>query len=171
MSRSLTERQFTDAAQHIVKQIPERASDRGLITVDDTSVVPLVLWTLIRWERKVALGALEMMGVDLDSLAHQLDSLLARLAEDKRVVAKDGVAAYAATGEYVVFDVSTPLEPLLSQAESEASKLQHDYVGSEHLLLAIITRADSELSSVLKHHQMDYDCTKDAILELLARRF
>jgi len=167
MSRSLTERRFTDSAQHIVEQIGQRAGDRGFVTVDAASVIPLALWTLIRWERKVGLVALEMMGVDVDSLAHRLDALLTRLADDKPIVAKDGVAVYAATGEPVVFDVSTPLEPLLDHAESEARNLQHDYVGSEHLLLAIITRADPELSSVLKDHMIAYDRARETILELL----
>jgi len=164
---SLLGRRFTDSAQLIVQQLVDRAGDRGLFHVDDASVVPLALWTLIRWERKVGLVALETMGVDLHSLADKLDALLTRLADEHPVVFKDGVAVYAKTGARIGSDLSTAIETLLTQSESEACKLEHNYVGSEHLLLAIITRANSQLSAILQDHLVTYDCTKDTILEVL----
>ena len=114
---SLTDRRFTDSAQRIVQQLTQRAGDRGLFHFDDSSVIPLALWTLIRWERKVGFAVLEMLGVDLHSLADKLDALLTRLADKHPVVAKDGIAVYAKTGKPVLFDLCTATEPLLAQGQ------------------------------------------------------
>jgi len=164
---SLTDRRFTDSAQRIVQQISRRANDRGLFCEDDATVTALALWTLIRWERKVGLVALERMGVDLHGLADKLDARLSRLADLHPVTAKDGVAIFANTGERLHSDWPTAIEPFLALSESEARKLKHNYVGSEHLLLAIIANADPELSRILDDQHITYDCSKATILEVL----
>jgi len=160
-NRSLADRRFTDETRLIVAQIPQRALSRGLFQLDDTSVPALALWTLIRWERKVGLAALEKMHVDLDGLAHKLDELLSQKAEENP-------PRRSKDGRTIIWDSSGPLEPLLDQAEIEARTLQHNYVGSEHLLLAIITKAETQLSSILDAHLISYETAQKTILELLA---
>lgn len=162
---------FTDSAQRIVKQIVERAGDRGVLYMYAEVLVPLALWTLIRWERKVGLAALEAIGVNLHDLADALDELLTGLANDNPVVASDGVLVFANTGESAVADsssLSQATEPLLIQCQAEARQLNHSYVGTEHLLLAIIALADAQLMAVLRDHLITYESTRGAILELLA---
>ena len=63
---------------------------------------------------------------------------------------------------------STPLEPLLAAAEHEALGLGHNWVGSEHLLLAILRLADSRLREVLERHRIVYDEVRQAVLKLLS---
>jgi hypothetical protein len=54
------------------------------------------------------------------------------------------------TGEpYELWDSQALLEPLLQQAEHEALELYHNYVGSEHLVLAITRMATSSLATLL----------------------
>ena len=62
---------------------------------------------------------------------------------------------------------STPLEPLLAAAEHEALGLGHNWVGSEHLLLAIIQLADLRLREVLEWHRVVYDGVRQAVRKLL----
>ncbi len=164
---SLTERHFTDPTQRIIQQLPLRAHARGVLYVNAESVFTLALWTLIRWERKVGLVALEWMGVDLHLLTDNLDARLSRLKDRHPVMAKDGVAMFSNTGERVNPDWPTAIEPFLALCEAEARKLKHSYVGSEHLLLAIIANADPELSAILCDHDISYECTKATILEVL----
>ena len=170
LDRLLEERQFTDSARLIVENAPHRASERGLHHVDPSSYVALLLWTLTRWERKVGLMALETMGVDLDQLARDLDGDLTRRAVEHPIVfdTRSGSLVYKNTGEaYVGWDHDAIAQPLLAQAEREARKMGHDYVGTEHLLLAMINAADPELKRVLNGHLMNSDNVRGTILELL----
>jgi ATP-dependent Clp protease ATP-binding subunit ClpA len=122
---------------------------------------------LIRWERKIGLASLEEMGVDLHSLADKLDALLTRFAEERPTVARRGVVVDSRTGERILFDPAPALAPLLEQAVREARQLGHNYVGSEHLLLAVISSADSELAAILDDHLIAHDGAQETILELL----
>src|SRR3982751_2634243 len=78
-------RHITDSAQRILKQVPGRASDRGLYVVDRSSLLMLVLWSLVLWERKVGRVALEEMGIDPFDLARRLDELLTERAREHPV--------------------------------------------------------------------------------------
>jgi ATP-dependent Clp protease ATP-binding subunit ClpA len=159
-------RPFTSSAKQIIDQFAQRAYCRGIFDFEDT-IVPLALWTLIRWERKVGLAALETMGVDLHRVADKLDELLTRVADERPVVARNGFVVFADNGERVNLDPAAAMQSLLDRAQLEARKLNHEYVGSEHLLLAIITLADSRLSQILGEELVTYDCTRETILELL----
>src|SRR5260221_10472946 len=79
-------RHITDSTRHILKQIPSRASDRGLHVVDVSSIVLLALWSLLLWERKVGRIALERIGVDPFELARGVDLLLTEKAREHPIV-------------------------------------------------------------------------------------
>jgi ATP-dependent Clp protease ATP-binding subunit ClpA len=163
-------RHITDSAQRILRQIPSRAGDRGLAVVDDSSIVMLALWSLLLWERKVGRAALEQMGVDAFDLARGVD----RLLEDK---AREHPVAYNPETQQLVlvrtrqpyrhWDFDALLEPLLQQAEHESLELGHNWVGSEHLLLAVVRLADPTLSQVLRRHSVEHGPVKEAVLGVL----
>src|SRR5436190_1754937 len=75
---SLSARHFTDAAQRIISHIAERALDRGMVfgELNEATAGMLMLLSLLRWERKVGLAALEGMGVATDALARELDAAI-----------------------------------------------------------------------------------------------
>lgn len=163
-------RHITDSAQRILKQIPDRASDRGLHVVDGSTLVMLALWSLLLWERKVGRVALEEIGVDPFELARDLDRMLTEKAQEHPVVYDQGQGrlVLAKTGEpYKHWDFDALLEPLLQQTEHEAVELGHNYVGSEHFVLAITRIAGSPLSTLLQQHSVSHPRVKQAILELL----
>lgn len=66
-----------------------------------------------------------------------------------------------------VADIDTPLIPFLTAAERESFELGHDWVGTEHLLLAIMRLADPSLFGVFKRHRVTYAKVRQAVLELL----
>ena len=67
----------------------------------------------------------------------------------------------------MVVDFDTPLEPLLTAAEGEALGMDHEYVGTEHLLLATIRRACPRLREILQNHGITYVRVKTPIIEVL----
>jgi len=159
----------TDSAKKILEQIPDRAAERGLNVVDPSYIVMMTLWSLLLWERKVGRVALERAGIDIYDLARALDGLLEeKEAGNPVAVNQQGACVLVKTGEpYHYWDFEALLEPLLRQAEHEALALGHNYVGSEHLVLAIIRLADPLLTELLQKHAVVYDRVKEAILELL----
>jgi hypothetical protein len=174
------ERRITDSAQRVLKQILPRALDRGLALriVDEPSIVMLALWTVLLWERKLGLAALEEAGVSRFDLVRGLDKLLQEntselpLAFDKQhaivsdkhqnavVVGKTGHSDGA-------WDFEDLLEPVIRQAEHEANELGHNYVGSEHLVLALVKLADPLLATLLKQHGVTYEKVREAVVRLL----
>jgi Ca2+:H+ antiporter len=58
------------------------------------------------------------------------------------------------------------LSDLLAAARAEAIRLQHDYVGTEHLFLALIQRDDPSIRTILTA----FDSTPDALRERLEKR-
>lgn len=51
------------------------------------------------------------------------------------------------------------------QARDHAHSLHHDYIGTEHLLLALLTREDGIATRVLQAHGVSQDTVRDAIVE------
>jgi ATP-dependent Clp protease ATP-binding subunit ClpA len=176
-------RRVTDSAQRILAQIPTRAIDRGLASrvPDDAAIVMLLLWSVLNWERKIGLVALEEAGVERFDLVRALDRLLAeKAAELPEAFDLD----QAVDGEHQGIRIVVPksgqpdvsrgsedlLEPLLQQAEHEAKELGHNYVGSEHLVLAIVKLSDPALRTLLEEHGVIYEQVKEAVVRLLRPR-
>jgi hypothetical protein len=163
-------RRPTTSAVDLLDQIPRRASERGLHVVDGASIVMLALWSVLLWERKVGLVALEQSGVNRFDLARGVDSLLEEKGLEHPVVGdrQQGVLVMAKTRQpYEGWDLATLLEPLFGAAENEAKQLGNDYIGSEHLVLAILRVSDPSLAALLDRHGAAHDAVKQSVIELL----
>lgn len=169
LNKELSARRFTTCANHVVEQMSARAADRGISTqITGHSIVTLALWSLLRWERKVGMVALERLGVELDALARDVDRALdEECAEVRQLMGEHGPYVLERGERYVVIDFQTPLEPLFSTAEREALELGHGSVGTEHLLLAIVRLAGPGLTERLRHYHVVYDGLRQAVLEVL----
>jgi ATP-dependent Clp protease ATP-binding subunit ClpA len=164
------QRRLTDSAQHILAQIPSRAHDRGLLAVDSECIAILALWSLLLWEHKVGLVAIERSGVDRFDLIRGLDRLLVEKSSENPVAYDKERNAFVFVKTQLAYDgwdFDDLLEPLLRQAEHEAKELGHEYVGSEHLVLAILQVAEPVLSAILRQHGVRYDQVKDSVVSLL----
>ena len=94
------------------------------------------LFTVQCTKEGVGRQILEQMGVNLPGLAHDLDRLLR---------AKPSVSGPVGTQIYI-----TPrLDAVVTEAQTEAERLRDEYVGIEHLLLAISRTTDPALKRVL----------------------
>jgi hypothetical protein len=168
-NQELSARHFTTSAIHIVEQLWPRAADRSITTeVTEQTVPMLALWSILRWERKVGLLALERMGVAVDALAGDMDRALdVACAEIRRQAGPLEFQTLSSGQRAIVMDFNTSLEPLLTAAEHEALGLGHNWVGSEHLLLAILRLADLRLREVLERHRVVYDGVRQVVQKLL----
>jgi ATP-dependent Clp protease ATP-binding subunit ClpA len=165
----LTARGFTASAIHILEQLGSRAADRRMSgeIVEETMNL-LVLRSMLLWERKVGMVALEKMGVDLNALSKDVDLALTELcSEIRRHKGPQQYQTLPSGQRAVVVDFDTPLEPLLAAAEAEALWMDHTYIGTEHLLLGTIRRADPRLKEVFTKHGITYVKTKGTIIEVL----
>ena len=165
----LSGRHFTDAAQLVVRHIAERAMDRGMLAGELTEATAgmLAVLSVLRWERKVALAALERLGTDLDRLARDLDDAI---DAERRSSRRPGALQLEVlpTGQRgIVVDADAPRRPLQGQAEHEALGMGNDWVGTEHLLLAAVRFACLRFRVVLDRHAISYDQVKEAVREVL----
>jgi hypothetical protein len=165
----LAARHFTTSAIHIVEQLGPRAADRSIHTELTEQTIPmLALWSVLRWERKVGLVALERVGVEIDSLARDVDRALEAACEEvRRRTGPPKLQTLPSGQRCMVVDSQAPLAPLLVAAEHEALGFGHNWVGTEHLLLAVVRLADSRLREVLERHRVTYEEVRRAVLELL----
>jgi len=169
-NQELSNRHFTTSAIDIVEQLTSRAADRGMLSEATEQTVPmLLLWSILRWERKVGLVALERMGVEVDTLARDVDRALSAACGEVRQHAVPPRRQVLPSGQIVVVaDFNAPVKPLLAAAEHEALGLGHRWVGSEHLLLAAVRLAGPQLRALLDRHNVAYDAVRQAILSVLA---
>jgi ATP-dependent Clp protease ATP-binding subunit ClpA len=182
------ERRMTDSMMRILGQLPLRAIDRGLglCAVDEQTVVMLALWSVLLWERKLGLAAIEEAGINRFDLVRGLDQLLQEKASelpetydkqqagllDKQqaivVLSHQSIIAAGWTSHPDgTRDFEDLLEPVLQQAAREAKDLGHDYIGSEHLVLAILKLAVPPLQTLLQKHAVAYEPVRNAVVRLL----
>ncbi len=151
----------------IIEQVPPRAAARRPIVFDDSSVAMPVLWTILRWERTWLLKCLEEMGVDMWDITCELDALIDERGTSEALPV--GLVATAGSRQrFVPPALDRCLWELLHRARAEATALQQDYVGTEHVLLAVIAGADARLSALLSNHGITHESVKAAVLKLLA---
>jgi ATP-dependent Clp protease ATP-binding subunit ClpA len=166
---SLSARHFTDAAQRVIEHIVDRAFDRGMISGELTEATGgmLALLSMLRWERKLGRAALEQIGVTLDTLAREVDSGIDEEGREARRPEGPCFETLPSGGRALLVDTQTPLRTLLDQAEHEALNLGHNWVGTEHLLLAVIHHACPRLQVTLRRHAITHDAVRQAVLNLL----
>ena len=57
----------------------------------------------------------------------------------------------------------------LNQAINSAGQMGHTYVGSEHLLLAILSNKDEEVTLKLQEYNINYDVFKKEVLKVIGK--
>ena len=56
-------------------------------------------------------------------------------------------------------------QKLIEEAKEEMFKLKHPYVGSEHLLLAILNNSDLDITKELNHYGIFYELFKNKLID------
>jgi ATP-dependent Clp protease ATP-binding subunit ClpC len=142
---------FTDRARRVVVLAQTEARDLGHNYIGTEHI----LLALIDEGQGVAAKALEAMGIDQD-------------AARQRVVELTGRGQGASEGH---IHFTPQAKKLLELALREALQLGHHYIGTEHILLALIREGDGVGAQVLVGLGADLDRTRQQVIQLLAGRF
>ena len=143
---------FTDNARRMLRHAFERYLDRGSPGEEVPPV--MILWSMLRWEPKIGAVILERCGVDLRSLERDVEERLSRLAVSGRSHGHDLGA----------------LSRVAAAAIAEAATIGHGYVGSEHLVLALLKGGDESIGGPLGRHGVTYEAYRSKLIEELAHR-
>jgi ATP-dependent Clp protease ATP-binding subunit ClpA len=110
---------------------------------------------------------LERIGVEVDAVARDVDRTLSAACTEIQQQGPPKLQTLPSGQRVAVVDFHAPLAPLLAAAEHEALGLGHNWVGSEHLVLAVIRLADPRLRRVLEQHRVVYDSVLESVRDIL----
>ena len=115
-----------------------------------------LLLGLIRLGQGVAVNVLQKLGLDLETVRMETENMVGKGPDEKMI----GKIPY------------TPrVKKVLALAGKEARKLNHTYVGTEHILLGLLEEGDGIAARVLKNLKVDIEATRREILKELDPNF
>ena len=130
------------------------AQKRVIARVYLGDVSPLiVLWTILRWERKLVRSAIEELSGDLHQLEIAVDEELTNAAKESTELVMD----------------LTRVGQLIDGSIAEAAGMQMEYVCPEHILLALCRLADPRVMRVLSPFNLTHSGVKNWILDVYSR--
>ena len=142
---------FTERAKHVVSAAREEATRLGSEYVRTEHI----LLGLCREPEGIAARALENLGVDVEALAIEIESQITR---GNAVVSSDEI-------------IFTPrAKKVLELAVEEARNLNHNYIGTEHILLGLVKEGEGIAAKVLQDMKIDADRLQNEILRLLGEQ-
>src|ERR1041384_7506040 len=115
-----------------------------------------LLLGLIKLGQGVAVNVLQKMGLDLETVRMEVEKQIGTGPETKMV----GNIPY------------TPrVKKVLALAQKEAKQLNHNYVGTEHILLGLLREGEGAAARILKSLDVDIERCRNEILKELDPNF
>ncbi|MGD9201840.1 MAG: Clp protease N-terminal domain-containing protein, partial [Chitinispirillia bacterium] len=140
---------FTDR----VKKVMQIAREESVRLGNDYVGTEHLLLGLIKEGDGVAVAVLRSMGVDLEELSTNIE---------KAITSAGGMMTI---GQMLPF---TPrAKKVLEIAANEARSMSHKYIGTEHLLLALMKDTESAAANALVAAGLEYEKVKDEISKVL----
>ena len=136
---------FTVMSQEAIQRAQARAEELGNPEVRPEHL----LWSFLGQEDNVVNALLAKLGVPAAKVRAEVDAALDRLPK----TSGGGEAG-----------LSSSLRQILTAAEKEAEKLKDDYVSTEHLFMAMLKTAGSDVARMMQANGV----TEDAVLKALA---
>jgi len=140
---------FTDR----VKKVMQIAREESVRLGNDYVGTEHLLLGLIKEGDGVAVGVMNEMGVDLEELTASIE---------RAVTSAGGTMAM---GQMLPF--TQRAKKVLEIAANEARSMSHKYIGTEHLLLALMKDTESAAANALAAAGLEYDRVKEGINSLL----
>jgi hypothetical protein len=128
----------------------------------------LLLWTILRGERTFLICCLEDLGVDMWSFSRAVDESLRRM--QKTASPEPWTPPAEDSQKRAAFlQLTACTRRWLDRARQQAQSFGHDFLGTEHLFLALLASGKEPLRSVFSKSGLHYEGVKIAILEAFAR--
>lgn len=140
---------FTTRAQQIVKIFAQEEAKR---LNNDMIYVEHVFLGLLREGSGFAAKLLSNIGIDLDFLKEEIENLLPKGQNTLQI------------GD---IPLSEEAKKVVKTAQDESKRLNHTYVGTEHLLLAIMKHHTNTAAETLLSEGIDIELIEDEILNML----
>src|SRR6058998_462010 len=152
LTRHRTMNNFTPRAQQVLA-LARKEADRFNHNYVGTEHL---LLGLIKLGQGVAVNVLQKMGLDLETVRMEVEKQIGSGPETKMV----GNIPY------------TPrVKKVLALAQKEAKQLNHNYVGTEHILLGLLREGEGAAARILKSLDVDIERCRNEILKELDPNF
>ena len=132
---------YTERAMRVLNWAQEEARSRGAQAMDTEHI----LLGLLKERGSIAISILESMGITPDEIRNEIDSL----SEKKPPVPS-------------IDAITESAKNVLTLLGEEAAALGHSYIGTEHILLALL-REEGVASEVLTGLGADYETVREAV--------
>jgi ATP-dependent Clp protease ATP-binding subunit ClpA len=119
-----------------------------------------VCCVILGWEEKVAQHILHEIGVDFGYLSRALDKRIRQHAFNprKRRMSVDDLLSNGVTRG----------NALIARARKEAASMKKDYVGTEHLLMAIVGMSRGDFAKLLVRHGITSPIVRETAIRVLS---
>jgi len=129
-----------------------------------------LLLGLVREGEGIASGVLESLGVNLDRVRQEtLRVLKQSTGTIEEEIVPGNTLQWKTTSNFDDYQFTRQVENVLSLAQEESLRLQHNYLGTEHILLGLIREEGSAASHILKSFGADPGRTRSGIETFVGR--
>jgi len=142
---------FTERARHVVSAAREEAARLGSEYVRTEHI----LLGLCREPEGIAARALENLGADTEAIASEIEQQMA--PSSARVSSED-------------ISFTPRAKKVLELAVEEARRFNHNYIGTEHILLGLLREGEGIAAKVLQDMKIDLGRTHAEIMRLLGEQ-
>jgi ATP-dependent Clp protease ATP-binding subunit ClpC len=139
---------FTPRAQQVLA-LARKEAERLNHSVLDTEHV---LLGLIRLGQGVAINVLQRLGLDLENLKIEIEKRVGT-GTDQKLIGN--------------LPFSSRVKKVLALAQKEAKALNHNYVGTEHILLGLIREGEGTAARILRELDVDLEQARQEVLKEL----
>jgi len=140
---------YTERAMRVLTWAQEEARVHGAEAMDTEHI----LLGLLRERSSVALQILEAMGIAPSRIKEEIE---------KSIEKKPAVSAIEA--------VTPAAKKVLQLLQGEASSLGHSYIGTEHILLALLREREGLAGQILSKLGVDYDVVREEVVKRVGGR-
>lgn len=137
-----------------VKKVLQLARSAAVSIGNDQVGTEHLLIGLIREGSGIAIAALKKMNVDTNQMASEIEAIM-RSTNGTITIGSNQMIPFTGRAKAV-----------LQVSANEAKEMNEKYIGTEHLLLAIIKISDSIASATLSRYDVTYDKLKDEIIAI-----
>jgi ATP-dependent Clp protease ATP-binding subunit ClpC len=111
-----------------------------------------ILMALLQQQQGLVIDLFKLLGVNIDSVRQEVDSVLQKMPK----VAYDAGQIYA-----------TPrIQDLLQSADAEAKRLKDEFIGTEHLLIAMAAARTGDAATILRGAGIDQEKVYRALQDI-----
>ncbi len=127
-----------------------------------------LLLGLVREGEGIAAGALDSLGVNLEKVRTETIRVLSQSGAPhvvirSRFVQTHFIQSMVEVGEEWFDTFTVQVSRVLSRAEEEAQRFHHNYIGAEHLMLALTRERKGVAASVLSNLGVELDKVRSAV--------